>query len=754
MFDDNEEVDKIENYDSAMAFSWTNRTISAGETQTYSVLMEVGEINIPNTGITLEDETEFYYTDVIINGTVLDEDLKDTITIHYTVDGIEYTLDPITTTGVEQEFQLDLTSLGLSAGEEHTLKVWATDSLGFESNVEERTFTVTYLKNPELTVSETEWTKDDVTFKITDSENIQQYVSTYQYRINNGEWTDCSKDTDIAIEENGIVQIDVRIVGTETGDYSDVITDYAQIDQVNPTTTIPSATSTTCSITINSAQTDAHSGIDTSKTLYAIYDGTSWSEWQTSNTFTGLTHNTEYTVKTKSTDNVGNSAESEELTIATQELIVGNLILKLNNSEGDNYIEDTWTNQNIYVAIEENITGAITTYESIDGSAQTIEATNQETTVTIDGTTTLILSVTDGTNTITSDAEYILKIDKTSPIISEISLDNEEWSINSKNITGKAIDSLSGIVAYQFSTESDLTASSSGWNTITATNEQIVETTEISNSGTYYFYVKDGAGNISSVSIDSKIDVTGPIINFEKGNGKTTINVTDTGSGIKTVEYAWTTSDNEPSESDWVTYEDAVTYEGNSTSKLYLWARATDNVGNETISSTTYSEIESPTIDSENEFINEYIKFKLTSNNDDDVIYQFKIDDGEWQTITVDSYYTITNITEGNVTISARVLDNAGRYSSVSTKNVFVSITEDIDNNDENDNSNSEDEEDSSTQSTSSSNSTNSSSSDNMIAVGNLPYTGINYLKWGIIITIFIIFAVISYRKFILYKDI
>ncbi len=754
MFDDNEEVDKIENYDSAMAFSWTNRTISAGETQTYSVLMEVGEINIPNTGITLEDETEFYYTDVIINGTVLDEDLKDTITIHYTVDGIEYTLDPITTTGVEQEFQLDLTSLGLSAGEEHTLKVWATDSLGFESNVEERTFTVTYLKNPELTVSETEWTKDDVTFKITDSENIQQYVSTYQYRINNGEWTDCSKDTDIAIEENGIVQIDVRIVGTETGDYSDVITDYAQIDQVNPTTTIPSATSTTCSITINSAQTDAHSGIDTSKTLYAIYDGTSWSEWQTSNTFTGLTHNTEYTVKTKSTDNVGNSAESEELTIATQELIVGNLILKLNNSEGDNYIEDTWTNQNIYVAIEENITGAITTYESIDGSAQTIEATNQETTVTIDGTTTLILSVTDGTNTITSDAEYILKIDKTSPIISEISLDNEEWSINSKNITGKAIDSLSGIVAYQFSTESDLTASSSGWNTITATNEQIVETTEISNSGTYYFYVKDGAGNISSVSIDSKIDVTGPIINFEKGNGKTTINVTDTGSGIKTVEYAWTTSDNEPSESDWVTYEDAVTYEGNSTSKLYLWARATDNVGNETISSTTYSEIESPTIDSENEFINEYIKFKLTSNNDDDVIYQFKIDDGEWQTITVDSYYTITNITEGNVTISARVLDNAGRYSSVSTKNVFVSITEDIDNNDENDNSNSEDEEDSSTQSTSSSNGTNSSSSDNMIAVGNLPYTGINYLKWGIIITIFIIFAVISYRKFILYKDI
>lgn len=765
MFNDNPDTQKIENRDSAFTYSWTNRTINAGETQTYSVLMEVGEINIPNTGITLDNNTKFYYSDVIINGTVHDKDLKDTITVHYTVDGTEYTLPAMATTGTAKDFSLDLTSLNLSAATPHTLKVWATDSTDCESNVEERTFTITYLKNPTLTLSEKEWTKNEVTFRITDTENIQQYVSKYQYRLNEGEWIDCDKDTDIAITENGTVKIDVRIVGTEADDYSDIITDYAKIDRVNPTTTKPTATSTTCSITVTSTQTDTHSGIDGTKTLYSIYDGSSWSEWQSNNSFTGLTHNTEYKVKTKSTDNVGNSSESEELTISTKELLIGNLILKLNNSEGTNYTENTWTNQNIYVTIEESVVGATTTYKSVEGSAQSISDTNQESTVTTDGTTTLVLSVTDGTNTITSDVEHILKVDKTSPVISEISLDNEEWSTNSKNITGKAIDSLSGIVAYQFSTESNLTSSSSGWNTITATNEQIVETAEISNSGIYYFYVKDVAGNISSVSIDSKIDATDPIINFEKGNGKTTINVTDTGSGIKKVEYAWTTSDNEPNESDWVTYENVVTYEGDSTSKLYLWARATDNVGNDTISSTTYSEIKSPTINSEKEFINEYIKFKLTSDNDDDVIYQFKIDNGEWQTITVDSYHTITNITEGNVTISARVLDNAGRYSSVSTKTVSVSITEDIDSNDENDNSNNSDDtknnnsnsegkEDSSTQSISSSNGTNSSSSDSTTATGKLPQTGINNLGCGIIIAIFIILAVISYRKFIVYKDI
>lgn len=626
MFNTNPEENKIENYDSAFTYSWVNRTIAAGETQTYSVLMEVGEINIPNTGITLDNNTKFYYSDVIINGTVIDKDLKDNITIHYVVDGTEYVLPEMSTTGADKEFSLDLTSLGLSAGEEHTLKVWATDSTECESNVEERSFTVTYLKNPELSISNEEWTKDDVTFRISDTQNVEQYVDKYQYRINNSSWVDCDKDKDIQVQENGNVQIDVRIVGTENNDYSDVITKYAKIDHVDPTSSMPTATKTTSSIIVNSAQIDEHSGIDASKTLYAIKKENTWSEWQESNTFTGLKNNTDYIVKTKSTDMVGNISESEELLIKTDELLLGSLVLKLNNNQGETYTENTWTNQNIYVAIQERSVGATTSYYSKENSAQTITQTNQETTITKNGTTTLLLSVTDGTNTVTSDIEHILKVDSIAPVINELSLDNEEWSTDNKNLTGKAIDELSGIEGYQFSQQENITTASSGWNSVTPTNEELTENIEINEGGKYYFYVKDVAGNISVVNIDTKIDALGPVINFERVNGKTNINVTDTGAGVNIIQYAWTSENTQPNQTDWKNYSEAVKYTGENNREIYLWAKAIDNAGNTSTSSTTFNTIKEPEIDSKDNFVNEYISFKLNSDNEDsDVIYQFKI---------------------------------------------------------------------------------------------------------------------------------
>ena len=81
-------------------------------------------------------------------------------------------------------------------------------------------------------------------------------------------------------------------------------------------------------------------------------------------------------------------------------------------------------------------------------------------------------------------------------------------SNKSITLTGKGTDTLSGIVAYQFSTKSNITASSSGWNKIKATNKTIVKTKTITDKGshTYYFYTKDAAGNVAkSKSISIKI---------------------------------------------------------------------------------------------------------------------------------------------------------------------------------------------------------------------------------------------------------
>ena len=600
MFNNNPSTSKIENRDSAFTFSWVNRTINAGETKTYSVLMEVGEINIPNTGLTLDNNTKFYYKDVKMNGTIIDKDLKDKITVHYIVDGTEYTLPTMSTTGSSKAFTLDLTSLNLSATTKHSLKVWATDSTGCDSNVEERTFTITYLKEPEVKVSTDEWS-NDVTFKIKDTINEQKYVDKYQYRINNGNWIDCLKDSDIPINECGNNTIDVRILGTQSGDYSNIVTVKAKVDTANPTAIAPTATKTTSSITVNSKQTDEHSGIDSSKTLYAIKKDGVWSNWQSENTFTGLIHNTEYTVKTKSTDFAGNTSESEEFSIKTDELLLGDLVLKSNNNNGNEYTNNTWTNQNIYIDLKENSAGATTTYKSKYNSAQEILETNKSTTVTKDGITTIVLSVTDGTNTVTSDVEHILKIDKSAPVINSITLDKVLWSKDSKKVTGKAIDTVSGITAYQFSDKSDLTNSSAGWIGINTSTHEITKSEKISKMNKSYFYVKDSAGNVASVSIDTKIDSQGPIITFVKSDNQTSINVTDTGSGIKNTYYAWSTENVEPSDDNWQEYSSAITYEGATTKNVYLWAKSSDNADNTTISSTAFDALDTPVDENSND---------------------------------------------------------------------------------------------------------------------------------------------------------
>ena len=116
-------------------------------------------------------------------------------------------------------------------------------------------------------------------------------------------------------------------------------------------------------------------------------------------------------------------------------------------------------------------------------------------------------------------------------------------------LTGKATDLGSGISYYQFSTDGNLTASSSGWISITNTTAEITQTYSVSANGTYYFYVKDAAGNITKKSVViNKIDKNVPTVDSLTATAnsdstfKLVINASDTGgSGLKT---AYVTSSN------------------------------------------------------------------------------------------------------------------------------------------------------------------------------------------------------------------
>ena len=86
--------------------------------------------------------------------------------------------------------------------------------------------------------------------------------------------------------------------------------------------------------------------------------------------------------------------------------------MKLINSTGANYTAGTWTNQNVYVTLNNGSAGT-TTYASVSGSAQSVASTTGATTIEAAGTTTLKVTTTDGTNSVSNT--YVIKIDKTAP---------------------------------------------------------------------------------------------------------------------------------------------------------------------------------------------------------------------------------------------------------------------------------------------------------------------------------------------------
>lgn len=109
--------------------------------------------------------------------------------------------------------------------------------------------------------------------------------------------------------------------------------------------------------------------------------------------------------------------------------------------------------------------------------------------------------------------------DTTIPTMGTLTKSPTEWTKGNVTLTGKARDLGSGITAYQFSTNSELTASSDGWTSITKTTSEITKTYTATSNDTYYFYVKDDEGNVNKSSIIvNNIDRTAPTSSISAGS--------------------------------------------------------------------------------------------------------------------------------------------------------------------------------------------------------------------------------------------
>ncbi len=181
--------------------------------------------------------------------------------------------------------------------------------------------------------------------------------------------------------------------------------------------------------------------------------------------------------------------------------------------------------------------------------------------------------------------EYIVGPgDTTAPTITALSANPTAWTNGNVTLTGKAKDTQSGIIAFAFSTSSNLAYDSRDWRSITNTKNEISKTKTVEVNKTYYFYVKDEAGNVAKESIQvSNIDKLTPTCSWSDSTRKVTAAdpaaTTDYGQS-KLAGYAFTTSSTVPATlttaNNAASINPAVTISAAGTYYLYV----KDNAGN------------------------------------------------------------------------------------------------------------------------------------------------------------------------------
>ena len=464
----------------------------------------------------------------------------------------------------------------------YTAKITTTDNAG---NSATRTVTIKIDKEKPATPTVTNaknntWTNDNVTVTIKSSDN-HSGIDRIEWYENNA-WTTRALTTTngtgtISYTANRNETVRFRAVD-KVGNVSAEATTIVKIDKTAPTNTAPTATVTAQSITVTCKQTDSLSGIKSGTTQYALKTGDTWSAWQTSNTFTKLKQSTSYVVKTKVTDNAGNSAESSETTVYTSKLAAGTLTLKHTDASGATYTSNTWTKDNVYVTLNNGSAGT-TTYASVSGSAQTVAAgTTGATTITTAGTTTLKVTTTDGTNTSTNS--YIIKIDKTVPTVGTLTMklgSSTGTTYTSGNWTNQNVwvhkndgsDSQSGHKSTTYTISAASLTNQTADNTLTKEGKYtaVVTTTDnVSNSSTKNY----------NINIDKTVPTTVAPTASQTTNSITVTNKqTDALSGVSSTQYAIYNG------SSWSSWQSSNVFSGLTTNKTYkVKTKTTDKAGN------------------------------------------------------------------------------------------------------------------------------------------------------------------------------
>ena len=271
------------------------------------------------------------------------------------------------------------------------------------------------------------------------------------------------------------------------------------------------------SIKINVSATDVDAEVER---IRESWDKITWSDyWQEENfmqpTATAshtYTEESDQTLYVKAIDSVGNESEisSTKIRIDKTSPTAGTLTMKLNNSTGINYVNNTPTNQDVYIA-KNNGTDALSGHASTVYTINGGEEKTASTTLTKTGIYKIAVKTTDNagnsaTNTYTVIINKTEEVeDTTAPTLNITNPSNGNWTKGPVTVTATASDE-SGIKKLQYK------IGSGGQWTDWSTNA----TASMSLSAVYYgaFHVKaiDNAGNEATKSTNLKIEDSAPTI--------------------------------------------------------------------------------------------------------------------------------------------------------------------------------------------------------------------------------------------------
>ena len=266
--------------DSGMAFSWKNRTIGPGETQKYSVIIGVGELNTPPTiNVTSSFDTAYYPMQTVqVTGTVNDIDIGDVLTVKYAIDsGTEITIgNNYRPNGTAVPFSTSFVIPTTISPGQHMIQLWAADDKGNMSVPVTVYFTVgadTTPPDATHTITPDTWTSGNVTISITATDSQSGLKSI---TLPNGQVVTSATTNYIATNNGDYKFVLVDNVGNSRG----YIVNISNIDRTVPNISVDPQTINWAKETqVKVNITDSQSGVKYYK--YAITDSkdtpSSWS---------------------------------------------------------------------------------------------------------------------------------------------------------------------------------------------------------------------------------------------------------------------------------------------------------------------------------------------------------------------------------------------------------------------------------------------------------------------------------------------